>query len=221
MWHKGVRCHHVEADTLKRRSRGKNILGGERLQNTKYLGPKCYLKQTKSHKHPSIRLFIREQHTLHKSKKPKRGMKLLLYVVYICPVTSSNPQVSAPVPRPVVNGMERMCQRHGSVQPPVLLFQSQNSFVNQFIKYICSRGVFAISDSKLRNRTIVAIEFFATIDWCGIVTAMYRRSMMIYSSPRLNLRGPSVHRYGASIFGDIIVNVSKSINEEKQIFRRL
>ena len=40
--------------------------------------------------------------------------------------------------------------------------------------------------------TIIAIDFFATIERCGIVTAMYRRSMMIYSSPRLNLRGPSV-----------------------------
>ena len=27
-----------------------------------------------------------------------------------------------------------------------------------------------------------------------------------------------IHRYGASIFGDIIINVSKSINKEKQIF---
>ena len=28
--------------------------------------------------------------------------------------TSSNPQVSALIPRPAFNGMERMCQRHGS-----------------------------------------------------------------------------------------------------------
>ena len=38
--------------------------------------------------------------------------------------TSSNPQVSVPVPRPVVNRMERMCQRHGSDQTPTLLFES-------------------------------------------------------------------------------------------------
>ena len=36
------------------------------------------------------------------------------------------PQVSAPVPRPVVKGMERMCQRHGSDQPPTLLSESKN-----------------------------------------------------------------------------------------------
>ena len=30
-----------------------------------------------------------------------------------------------------------------------------------------------------------------------------------------------IHRYGAYIFGDIIINVSKSINKEKQIFWRL
>ena len=40
--------------------------------------------------------------------------------------TSSNPQVSALVPRPVVNGMERMCQRHGSYQTPTLLLESKN-----------------------------------------------------------------------------------------------
>ena len=40
--------------------------------------------------------------------------------------TSSNPQVSALVPRPVVNGMERMCQRHESDQTPILLFESKN-----------------------------------------------------------------------------------------------
>ena len=40
--------------------------------------------------------------------------------------TSSNPQVSALVPRPVVNGMERMCQRHGSDQTPTLLFEFKN-----------------------------------------------------------------------------------------------
>ena len=40
--------------------------------------------------------------------------------------TSSNPQVSALVPRPVVNGMERMCQRRGSDQTPTLMFESKN-----------------------------------------------------------------------------------------------
>ena len=40
--------------------------------------------------------------------------------------TSSKPQVSALVPRPVVNGMWRMCQRHGSDQTPALLFESKN-----------------------------------------------------------------------------------------------
>ena len=40
--------------------------------------------------------------------------------------TSSNPQVSALVPRPIVNGMERMCQRHGSDQTPTFLFESKN-----------------------------------------------------------------------------------------------
>ena len=67
--------------------------------------------------------------------------------------------------------------------------------------------------------------FFATIDRCSIMTGMYRQSMMIYSSPQAKFKGTKshgrIHRYGASIFGDIIINVSKSSNEEKYIFRRL
>ena len=49
--------------------------------------------------------------------------------------TSSNPQVSAVIPRPAFNGMERMCQRHGSNQnshPPVLV---RKPFCYQFIHY--------------------------------------------------------------------------------------
>ena len=49
--------------------------------------------------------------------------------------------------------------------------------------------------------------------------------MMIYSSPWAKFKGTKhkgrIHRYGASIFGDIIVSVSKSINKKKQIFWRL
>ena len=49
------------------------------------------------------------------------------------------------------------------------------------------------------------------------MTGMYRRSMMIYSSPKAKFKETKsngrIHRYGASIFGDII-NVSKSLNEE-------
>ena len=48
---------------------------------------------------------------------------------------------------------------------------------------------------------------------------MYRRSMLIYSSPYAKFKGTKsngrIHRYGASIFGDIIINVSKLITEEK------
>ena len=47
--------------------------------------------------------------------------------------TSSNPQVSALIRRPAFNGMDRMCQRHGSNQnshPPVL---ARKPLCNQFI----------------------------------------------------------------------------------------
>ena len=53
----------------QRRSRGKNILGGERLQNAKYL---VLLKiNTNGHKHPSFSLFIIEQDTIGENKKKK------------------------------------------------------------------------------------------------------------------------------------------------------
>ena len=48
------------------------------------------------------------------------------------------------------------------------------------------------------------------------MAGMYRRSMMIYNSPKAKFQGTKsngrIHRYGASIFGDIIINVSKSVN---------
>ena len=44
--------------------------------------------------------------------------------------------------------------------------------------------------------------------------------MLIYGSLLAKFEGTKsngrIHRYGASIFGDIIINVSKSINKEKQ-----
>ena len=49
--------------------------------------------------------------------------------------------------------------------------------------------------------------------------------MMIYSSLQVKFQGTKhngrIQRYGASIFGDIIIKVSKSINKEKQVFWRL
>ena len=93
-----------------------------------------------------------------------------------------NPQVSALVPRPVVNGMERMCQRHGSDQTPTLLFESKNHVsINLYNK------TYAVEEflSVIPNSVIVwslQYNFFATIDRYSVMTGMYRRSMMIYSS---------------------------------------
>ena len=48
---------------------------------------------------------------------------------------------------------------------------------------------------------------------------------MIYNSPQVKFQGTKhngrIQRYVASIFGDIIIKVSKSINKEKQVFWRL
>ena len=89
--------------------------------------------------------------------------------------TLSNPQVSALIPRPAFNGMEGMCQHHGSNQnshPPVPV---QKPLCNQFIHYhISSRGVFVINHFKLCNFAVVAIEcFFATVDRGSIMVRMH------------------------------------------------
>ena len=140
---------------------------------------------------------------------------------------SSNPQVSAFIPRPAFNGMDRMCQRHGSNQnfhPPVLV---QNPLCNQFIHYrISSRGVFGVNHFKLRNFAVVAIECsFATVDWGSLMARIHRWSVMIYSSPQAEFMAAKynshIHGYGTSVFGKIVGNISKSINNNNQIFRKL
>ena len=89
--------------------------------------------------------------------------------------TSSNPQVSAPFPRPVVNGMERMCQRHGSDWTPTFLFESKNHVsINSYsITYAVAEFLLSI----IPNSVIVwSLQYnvFATIDRCSIRTGMYR-----------------------------------------------
>ena len=140
--------------------------------------------------------------------------------------TSSNPQVSALIHRPAFNGMERICQRHGSNQnshPTVLV---RNPICNQFIHYhVCSRGVLGINHFKLHNFAVVVIEcYFARVDRGRIMAIIHRRSVMIYGSLQdvfmQAMYNSHIHRYGASIFGKIVVNKSKSINNN-QIFWRL
>ena len=67
---------------------------------------------------------------------------------------------------------------------------------------------------------------FATIDRRSVMTGINRWSMMIYSSLQVKFEGTKPNgrnqRYGAAIFGDIIIKVSiKSINKEQQVFWRL
>ena len=131
--------------------------------------------------------------------------------------TSSNPQVSALIPRPAFNGMERMCQRHGSNQnshPPVLV---RKPSCNQSIHYhISSRGVFGINRFNLCNFAVVAIESsFATVYRGSIMARIHRWSVMIYGSPQAEFMetkyNSHIHGYGTSVFGKIVVNISKSI----------
>ena len=94
------------------------------------------------------------------------------------------PQVSALIPRPDLNRMDRMCQRHGSIQnshPSVLV---RESLCKQFIHYhIGRRGVFCVYQFKLRYFAVVAIEcFFVTVDRYSIMASIHRLSVMIYGS---------------------------------------
>ena len=77
--------------------------------------------------------------------------------------TSSNPQVSALIPRPAFNGMERMCHRHGSnanSHPPVLV---RKPLCNQFIHYhISSRSFFSQS---FQSSAVNSIGIFLDIRW--------------------------------------------------------
>ena len=147
--------------------------------------------------------------------------------------TSSNRQVSALIPRPAFNGMERMCQRHGSNQnshPPVLV---RKPLCNQFIHYhISSRGVFSINRFKPRNFTVVAIECsFVTVCRGSIMARIHRWSLMIYGSLQAEFMetkyNSHIHGYGTSVFGKIVVDISNSliylisINNNDKIFRRL
>ena len=61
MWHKGIQWHYVESDILKERQ----------IPSVKML----FKTNTKSHKHPSITLFIIEQNTIAKLTKTKSGIK--------------------------------------------------------------------------------------------------------------------------------------------------
>ena len=77
--------------------------------------------------------------------------------------TSFNPQASAPTPRPVPNGTERMCQSHGSNHTPThtphpALVQNLLHNLSTY-SYTCSWGVPGISHFKHRNFVGIAIEF--------------------------------------------------------------
>ena len=140
---------------------------------------------------------------------------------------SSNPQVSVLIPRPAFNGMERICQRHGSNKkkhPPVLV---RKPLCNQFIHYhISSRRVFGINRFKLCYLAVVAIECsFATVYRGSIMARIHRWSVMIYGSLQAEFLetkyNSHIHGYGTFVFGKIIVNIFKSIKNNNQIFRRL
>ena len=141
--------------------------------------------------------------------------------------TSSNPQLSALIPRPAFNGMERIFHRHGSNQNSHFPFIIRKPLCNQFIHYhVSSRGVFGINHFKLRNFAVVAIECsFVTVDRGNIMARTHRWSVVTYGSLQAEFMETKykshIHRYGTSVVGKIVVDISKSINIYNQIFWRL
>ena len=141
--------------------------------------------------------------------------------------TLSNLQALALIPRPAFNGMERMCQRRGSNQNSHLPVLVRKPLCNQFKHYrIRSRGVFGINRFKLRNFAVGAIECsFATVYRGSRMARIHRWSVMIDGSLQAEFMETKYnshnHGYGTSVFAKIVVNRSKSINNNNQIFRRL
>ena len=84
-------------------------------------------------------------------------------------------------------------RHHGSYQTPTILFESKtHKSINSYtITYAVKEFLLSIISNSV---TVLSLQWnvFATIDRCSIMTGMYRRSMMIYSRHRLNLRGPSI-----------------------------
>ena len=141
--------------------------------------------------------------------------------------TSPNPQILVLIPRPAFNGMKRMCQCHGSNQnshPHVLVGKQ---LCNQFIHYhISSRRVFGINHFTLCNFAVVVIECsFATVYRGSIMAIIHWWSVMIYGSRQAKFLETKYNRhirgYVTSVHDKIVVNTSKSINNNNEILRRL
>ena len=132
--------------------------------------------------------------------------------------TSSNPQVSALIPRPALMRWRGCASAMGVIKTPNQPVLVRKPLCNQFIHYhISSRGVFGINHFKLPNFAVVAIECsLATVDRGSIMARIHRWSMMIYGSLQsecLETKYNSyIHGYGTSVFGKIVVDISKSIN---------
>ena len=97
---------------------------------------------------------------------------------------------------------------------------------NQFIYYyICSRAAFGIYGFKLRNFAVVAIIIFATVNTVSKMTRILRWSMMTCGTSETEFMDTKhnghIHRYETHTFGNIVINVSKPINNNSPILWRL
>ena len=138
--------------------------------------------------------------------------------------TSPKPQVSALIPWLIFNGMERISQRHGVIITSILLFWSENHYVINLYIATC-RGVFGINHFKLRNLLSLQYNVFATAVRGSIMARIHGWSVMIYDSLQAGFMDTKynshIHMYGTYIFGKFVINISKPINNNSQIFWRL
>ena len=97
---------------------------------------------------------------------------------------SSNPQVSALIPRLASKGMERMCQRLGNNYNSHLSVLVRKPLHNPFIHYHTSKsGVLGINHFKLCNFAASANGNFTPRDTLCMGPANERRHFYVTSSP--------------------------------------
>ena len=90
---------------------------------------------------------------------------------------SSNPQVSALIPRPACNGMERMCQRHESNYTPI---QSENHYIINL--YIAPYAVDDVLVLFISNSVISISNFL------GYFSSAFRHDSLRIKTDRIKLK---------------------------------
>ena len=113
----------------------------------------------------------------------------------------------------------------GVIKNPILLFYSEIHYVINL--YITTKRVRSFLVSIISNSAILPLQrdCFATADRGSIIVWIHRWSVMNYGSLQAVFMETKyishIHRFGTSIFGKLVVDTSKSMNNNNQIFWKL